>query len=95
MIALANSPARAKNRPCQQHCQPCMPRRNFVVATARLVTVTFCFHNSSLPCFVLNEIFDMLQQQELYIADEQIMNRTCNSESARAITRGNKGARAN
>ena len=37
---------------------------NFVVTTATLVTVTYCFHNSALSCFILNEIFDMLQQQE-------------------------------
>ena len=40
------------------------PNRNYVVATAILVTVTFCFHNSALSWFILNEIFDMLQQQE-------------------------------
>ena len=28
-----------------------MPNRNNVVATATLVTVTFCFHNSVLSCF--------------------------------------------
>ena len=44
--------------------QSYMPNRNFVVATATLVAVTFCFHNSSLSCFVLNETFDMLQEQE-------------------------------
>ena len=44
--------------------QSYMPNRNFIVATATLVTVTFRFHNSSLSCFVLNETFDMLQEQE-------------------------------
>ena len=38
--------------------------KNFVVATATLVTVTVCFHNSALPCFILNETFEMVQQQE-------------------------------
>jgi len=38
--------------------------RNFVVATAPLVTVTFCFHNSALSCFILNETFGILQQQQ-------------------------------
>jgi len=28
------------------------------------VTVTFCFHNSALSFFILNELFDMLQYQE-------------------------------
>ena len=41
-----------------------MPNRNFVVATNTQVTVTFCFHNSALSCFILYEIFDILQQQE-------------------------------
>ena len=41
-----------------------VPNRNYVVATATLVTVMFCFHNSALSCFILNEIFDMLQYQE-------------------------------
>ena len=41
-----------------------MPNKNFAVATATLVTVTFCCHNSALSCFILNETFDMLQQQE-------------------------------
>ena len=41
-----------------------MPNRNHVVATATPVTITSCFHNSALSCFILNEIFDMLQQQE-------------------------------
>ena len=43
-----------------------MPNRNFVVTTATLVTVTFCFHNSALSCFVLNQRFDMLQQHYYY-----------------------------
>ena len=41
-----------------------MPDRNFVVATAAEVTVTFFFHNSTSSCFILNEKFDILQQQE-------------------------------
>ena len=41
-----------------------MPDRSLAVATATLVTATFCFHNSALFYFVLNETFDMLQQQE-------------------------------
>ena len=36
-----------------------------------LVTVIFCFHNSVLSFFILNEIFDMLQQQET-LADKKI-----------------------
>jgi len=44
--------------------QSLMPNRNFVVATATLVTVTFCFHNSALSCFILKETFNILQQQE-------------------------------
>ena len=42
-----------------------VPIGNFVVATGTLVTVTFCFHNSALCCFALNEMFDMLQQEEI------------------------------
>ena len=39
--------------------------RNNVVATATLVTVTlFSFITLFYPAFILNEIFDMLQQQE-------------------------------
>ena len=41
-----------------------MPNRDFVVATGTLVTVTFCFQNATLSCFILNETLDMLQQQE-------------------------------
>ena len=45
-----------------------MPFRNVVVATATLETVTFCLCNSALYCFILNETFEMLQQQEnLYL----------------------------
>ena len=29
-----------------------MPNRNFVVATARLVAVTFGFHHSAIRCFI-------------------------------------------
>ena len=36
-----------------------MPKRDFVVATATLL-----LHNSALSCFILNQTFDMLQQQE-------------------------------
>ena len=43
---------------------PHMRNRNFVVATATLVTVTFCPYISALSYFFLNETFDMLQQQE-------------------------------
>ena len=41
-----------------------MPNGNFFVATATLVTVTFCCHNSTLSCVIQNETFDMRQQQE-------------------------------
>ena len=41
-----------------------MQNRNYVVATATQVTVTFCLHNSALSCFILYELLDMLQQQE-------------------------------
>ena len=43
-----------------------MPNRNYVV-TATLMTVTFCFHNAALSCFILNEIFAMLQRQTQYL----------------------------
>ena len=41
-----------------------MPNRNLVVAITTLVTVTLCFHNSALSCFILNATFGMLQQQD-------------------------------
>ena len=41
-----------------------MPNRNYFIATATLVTITFSSHNSALSCFALNETFGMLQQQE-------------------------------
>ena len=41
-----------------------MPNRSFIVENATLVTATFCFHNSALSGFILNETFDKLQQQE-------------------------------
>ena len=34
-----------------------MPNRSFIVATATLVTVTFCFQNSAVLCFIQNETF--------------------------------------
>ena len=52
-----------------------MPNRNFVVATATLVTVSFYFHSSHSSCFTLNETFGMLQQQALYW-DRQMLDRT-------------------
>jgi len=60
-------PARAKNHPCQHHCQPCNHTCEVgtsFVAAATLVTVTFCFHNSGLSCFILYKASEMLQQQE-------------------------------
>jgi len=44
--------------------QFCMPKWGFTVVTATLATVTFCFHNSTLSRFILNETFHMLQQLE-------------------------------
>ena len=41
-----------------------IPDRDFIVATATLVNVTICFHNSAVYCSILNETYDMLQQQE-------------------------------
>ena len=38
--------------------------RNYVVVTTTQVTVAFCLHNSALFYSILNELFDMLQQQE-------------------------------
>ena len=37
-----------------------IPKGNVVVTNAALVTVTFCFHNSVLSGFVLNETLNML-----------------------------------
>ena len=42
-----------------------MQNRDFVVVTATLMTVTFCFYNSALPCFTLNETLSIHQQQAL------------------------------
>ena len=52
---------------CDRKCacltvQSHMPNKNFVVAIATHSTVTFCFHNSALSCFILKDIFDMHQQ---------------------------------
>ena len=68
-----------------------MPNRNFIVATATLVPVTFCFHNSVLLCFILNDsaflcfilndTFDMFQQQETLMSDKQILDRTNTSNN--------------
>ena len=41
-----------------------MPNGDHIVVIATLVTATFCFLNSALSCFILNEAFKMLQQQE-------------------------------
>ena len=41
-----------------------IPSRDFVVTNATLVTVTFCFHNSALFCFIVNKTFNMIQQQK-------------------------------
>ena len=37
-----------------------MLNRNFVITTAKLVTITFCFHKSALSYFILNKTFGML-----------------------------------
>ena len=53
--------------------QSYMPNRSFVVATATLVAVTFRFYNSSLSCFIQNDTFEVLQQQEnLYIGRKSL-----------------------
>ena len=50
-----------------------MPSKNFVVVTATLVTATFCFHNSALSCFIPNDAFEMVQQQEtLYLGNKTL-----------------------
>jgi len=70
------------------------PNRNFVALTATRVTVTFCFHNSAVFCFTINETFDMSQQQET------LCFRYTDFEShvhfqIREIARVDEGARAN
>ena len=72
-----------------------MPNRGFVVATAVLVTVPFCFHNSALSFFILNETFGMLQQQETLYFRYQILDRKCYSKYLRAIALADKGKCAN
>ena len=57
----------SRNFSCQHHCQ--QHNRTYQIGTSllqlqHLVTATFCFHNSTLSCFILNEIFNMPQQQE-------------------------------
>ena len=56
-----------KYHPCQHHYQPCNRTCQIgtSVATTILVTVTFCFRNSALSCFILIDTFDMLHQQEV------------------------------
>ena len=41
-----------------------VPYTNLVVATVTLIPITFCFPDSALSCFILNDIFNTLQQQE-------------------------------
>ena len=63
----AKSPARAKKSSVTTSLstvQSHVPNRNFIVAATTLMTVTLCFHISAVSCFVLNETFDMLQEQE-------------------------------
>ena len=57
-----------------------MPNRNLVVTTVTLVTVTFSFHSPALFCFILNEEFNILQQQESLYLGYKILDRTCNSK---------------
>jgi len=71
-----------------------VPNRNYVVTTATLVSVIFCFHNSILSCFILNEIFDMLQKQKAFCGYTNL-HHTCKSKEIRAITCASKGACAN
>ena len=55
-----NSPVPTSLLTLQSH----IPNSNFIVATAKLVIFTFSFHNSVLSCFILNDTFYLLQQQE-------------------------------
>ena len=60
-------PSRIKKPPVQisvPTMQLHMPNMNFVVIAATLVTVTLCFHSSTVSCFALSETFTLLQQQE-------------------------------
>ena len=60
-------PTKSKRSPVptsQSTMQSHKPNRNFFVAAAALVTVSFCFYSSHLACFVLNEAFDILQEKE-------------------------------
>ena len=41
-----------------------VPNRNFFVPTQTSLTITFCFHNYALSCFILSETVEMLQQQD-------------------------------
>ena len=62
----AKFPTRAKNRPCQHNSRSCnrtSQRGTLLSQIVTLVTVTFCFHNSALSCFILKEPSDMFQQQ--------------------------------
>ena len=52
-----------------------MPNRNFVVTTATLVKVTFCFRSSAISCSMLNETFDILQKI-LCVLDAQMLDHT-------------------
>ena len=62
-----------------------MPNSNFVVAIATLVTVTFCHHNSAISCFILNETFDMLLQQETLYFGCIDLDRSCNPKYVSTI----------
>ena len=45
----------------QSTVQSYMLNRNFVVATATLVTVAYCFRNYAIFYFMLSKTFEMLQ----------------------------------
>ena len=72
-----------------------VPQRDFAVATATLVTVNFCFHNSGLFCFILNDAFDMpLQQETLYFGYANLASNG-RSKGFGAFARAEKGAAVN
>ena len=63
--------------------------RNFVVATAALVAVTFCCHSSLLFCFVLNNTSDIFQQKETLYFGYTNLGSSVQFQIVRTVARAN------
>ena len=81
-----------KNRPSLSTVQSHMSDRNFVVATATLVSVTFAFTALHYVFLSLMKHLKCFNNKRLCISDRQILDRTCNCNYFRAIAHADKGA---